>query len=652
MQLVRGGGWGSFLQFGLPFVLVVYLGLEAGGYSVGVRNQLGIVAIWVALLGVGFGLLPKARVTSTGWVGIALLGAFSLLVGISAVTWSESTERSMIEFSRVLTLLGVFVLILLVQGRDGVERTVTGVAAGAAVIGVVALASRFEPDWFNVPVLPKEFSTERLSYPLEYWNGLAALMAIGLALLVWGAGAGRDLLTRAISAGAIPILVAVVFLTASRGGSISAAIGLVALVVLIPARVKILFGLVVPAAGTLILLRALNERTELRDGNLGPVAQSQGSEMVATTLAIVLAVCLVQAAVVWFLERDRGLLPEFRRGTTQIVGILAGVLALLLLVIAMGSGFVGDKWNEFKQPQVSGSTVDRLENLNSGARYEVWKAALDAAKSEPLTGIGPGTFEFWWAEHGNYPQFMRDAHSLYLESLAEIGPLGLLLIVAIVLGPIVLAAMLSLSEGSVSRRAPVAAAAAGMVAFAVAAAVDWAWELTVLPVAFLSLAASVVGPAASSRANRSSSRFENRAWPWFARAGFGLVGIVAIALVFIPYEGDRLVRESQAKYRDGDTLAAIDLADEALSIQPYSASASVQKAQLLLERGRTADSVSSAQEAVRNEPDNWQNWYVLSEAFYVAGEREKAVLAIRQTLELNPESMAIKNLVRQYVDTK
>ena len=128
----RSGVWEAAVQFVLPFILVVFVGLEAGGYDIGIRSQVGIIVIWLALLGVALGLLPVARVTRAGWIGIGVLGGLALFIGLGALTWTESTERSMIEFSRVLMLLGVFVLVLLVQGRDGVEWSVTGVAAGVA----------------------------------------------------------------------------------------------------------------------------------------------------------------------------------------------------------------------------------------------------------------------------------------------------------------------------------------------------------------------------------------------------------------------------------------------------------------------------------------------------------------------------------------
>ena len=420
MPNARSGFWGSALQLALPFVLVVYLGLKAGGYDIGIRSEVGIIVIWLALLGVAFGLLPVTRVTKVGWTGIGLLTALALFVGLGAITWTESTERSMIEFSRVLMLLGTFALVLLIQTRDGVERTVTGVAAGVTVIGIVALASRFEPDWFDVPALPMGFSVARLSYPLEYWNGLAALMAIGLAPLAWGAGAARDVLTRALSAAAIPLVLSVIYLSASRGGAIAAASGLLVLLVVVPGRIKVLIGLVVPGIATLIMFGFLNDRQELRDGDLGHIATTQGSEMIAITLVLVLAVALTQALISWAMERNGGVIPDASRDTTQIVGAVLGMLALVGIVVALGSGFVGDRWNEFKQPQVSGSTVQRFGNLNSGARYEVWKSAWNASREEPVTGIGPGTFYdmFSWIRAKVYEKD-RNFQRFHLERFAE-----------------------------------------------------------------------------------------------------------------------------------------------------------------------------------------------------------------------------------------
>ena len=66
----------------------------------------------------------------------------------------------------------------------------------------------------------------------------------------------------------------------------------------------------------------------------------------------------------------------------------------------------------------------RLGSL-SGTRVLVWSSALAAFRSQPLHGTGAGTFEFWWSRDARASEFVVDAHSLYLEPLAELGLPGL-----------------------------------------------------------------------------------------------------------------------------------------------------------------------------------------------------------------------------------
>ncbi|MGA7397249.1 MAG: hypothetical protein WBW62_07355, partial [Solirubrobacterales bacterium] len=107
----------AVIGFGIPFVLVLFLAIEAGGYDLVLRSQAGIIIWWVVLLGAIAGLLPVARVTRAGQITLAVLAGMMLWTAIGTFTWTESTERSMVELSRVLMLLGVFALFVLTQGR-------------------------------------------------------------------------------------------------------------------------------------------------------------------------------------------------------------------------------------------------------------------------------------------------------------------------------------------------------------------------------------------------------------------------------------------------------------------------------------------------------------------------------------------------------
>ncbi|HVU76470.1 MAG TPA: O-antigen ligase family protein [Gaiellaceae bacterium] len=111
-----------------------------------------------------------------------------------------------------------------------------------------------------------------------------------------------------------------------------------------------------------------------------------------------------------------------------------------------------------------------------GDRAAYWRAARHAGLAHPLLGTGAGTFAIDYS--GNPPA--RDAHSLYLQAFAELGGVGLLLVGALVAVPLLVA---------LRRRLTVPGA--GLAVYLVTAGVDWDWQLPVVTVAALALAASL-----------------------------------------------------------------------------------------------------------------------------------------------------------------
>ena len=102
-------------------------------------------------------------------------------------------------------------------------------------------------------------------------------------------------------------------------------------------------------------------------------------------------------------------------------------------------------------------------------RPHYWHVAWHEVELNPWLGSGAGTFDRYWLLYRPVSSFARDAHSLYLETLAELGPIGLaLLLVALGLPLLVLR----------RRRDPLlATAAAAYVAYLLHTGVDWDWEL-------------------------------------------------------------------------------------------------------------------------------------------------------------------------------
>ena len=84
-------------------------------------------------------------------------------------------------------------------------------------------------------------------------------------------------------------------------------------------------------------------------------------------------------------------------------------------------------WDSFRGAgyhPVGQDPAQRLTTLSS-ARYELFSVELDSFGQRPGSGTGAGTFEFTWNRNGRTSEFVRDGHSLFLETMAELGWPGL-----------------------------------------------------------------------------------------------------------------------------------------------------------------------------------------------------------------------------------
>jgi O-antigen ligase len=373
---------------------------------------------------------------------------------------------------------------------------VSAVGAAIAVVAIFGLLSRLHPAWF-----PGATDTaiqlgvrSRLSYPLNYWNGVATLIAVGIPLVLVTAGAARSILARALAAAALPAMALAALYTFSRGGAVEIAIALVVLFALHPRRLQLLPTAAVAAAGSAILVVAATQRHALENGLGNSAAHSQGSEMLVLVIVVCAGVALLEAAIALtgrHLLRSRPTVPR----RAAIVATALAVLVAIVVAVAGGvPGYLSDRWHDFKAPTDPGVTgVQRFDSASGNGRYQLWQAAVHGNATNPVLGIGPGTYEYYWTQHRTFPLSVVNAHSLYLESLAELGIVGLILIIGVVGAPLVVGTAKTLrARGDPDRSALFAAATAALAVFAVAAAVDWVWQLPAIVAAFLLVAAAVL----------------------------------------------------------------------------------------------------------------------------------------------------------------
>jgi hypothetical protein len=633
--------WDSLLAWLLPFSLVPYLGLRGGGYDQVINGQVG-VAVWWLIFVVAVFRLSVVRTSRAGWIWLAVLCGYAAWTTTSLL-WTQSAENTMINVSLVSLYGGVALLAMSIGGRKPARHILYGLGSAIVVVTVVALLSRLRFEWFTASQTTEflQDAAHKLSYPLNYWNALAAFAAIGIPLMLYAATGARSLLARALGGAAVPPLVLCVFLTDSRGGAIEVVIGVVLFLLLAPDRLAKLMVIVACGAGAALVVAAANQRTALRAAERTALAAQQGNELLAITIAVAVAVGLLVAALT-LLERHALDVPlPSRQRTTGLSG--AALLAcVVVFVVAGGPGGASRAWNQFKTPagpsRLSGATaLQRLQNVTGNGRYQYWQTAVKAGDLRPLTGTGAGTFVYWWAQHGTLSGgYVRDAHSLYIQALAELGYPGLVLIAGVVAWILVGGVIRVIRGRDPAQRLAIAAATAGAAVFAFSASVEWIWLIPVLPIATMMLAVVVFSPGPGEPSTQPTLRKPGvRVGAQVAAAAAALAVIVAVAL---PMSATGAIRESQSLAQRGKIRQALAQAVDAVNLQPYAAAPWVQEALVLEQAGDLPDALSAARHATDHEATNWQTWFVLCRVEARTGHVHAAIADYLKARSLDPRS--------------
>lgn len=644
---MRAVDWGGVATWLLAALLVVYLALENGGYDPIPRDQIGVAVWWALLLGVAVEALPLPGRTRAAAIALGLLFGFAAWTALS-LGWTQSTERTATELARVVAYLGVFALgiCLVTRRRAGARQVLDGVTFGLALICALGVLSRLHMAWFPPneigKVLPGIDIERRLAYPLGYSSAVGAMAGMTLPLLLAATASARAVAVRALAAAAFPLAGLALYLSTSGTGAAVAAVALAAFLLLSPDRLPKLLTLAAGAGGAALLALAVHSRDALARGLPTPAAEQQGTEVIWIALGICAAVALVQVGIA--LAGRRLGRPGLLRISRKQALIATGVAIVVAVPIAVAAGApheASHRWEVFKSHghggngEPSSSSPASILNSTSSGRYQFWESAVEAGESAPWKGIGPGTFEFWWARHGSYRGFVRNAHSLYLESFAELGIPGLVLITGFVLAVLGTGAVRAM-RAPPEQRLALAAATAGAAGFAMAAALDWVWQLGALSVAFLLLAAVAISgyslPEPTRRRRRSSRLRRNR----LQRAAVAAVAVAALVAIWFPLRGAGALRESQIAAGEGDLAVALSEAHDAADAQPYAASPLLQEALLLEQQGKLRPAAVAAAAATGKEAANWRTWTILSRIEAERGRVPASLRAYRRAQALNP----------------
>jgi hypothetical protein len=632
LKVVAGGApaAGALLVGAVP---VAALGFDDGGYGPRPVALWAIVCWWALLTGRAAGLLPAPAPRRAGALVIA---ALLVLVawGGAGLPGSASPERGLTELVRLVAALGTVLLGLSVVAAGRARPLLAGVLAGLVALVGAAVLARLQPDLlpaaWGAPLNPN-----RLSWPLNYWNGLGAAAAMALALAVGLRARAGGPWTAALATAPVPVLVVAISLTLSRGAIVAAAAGVVVGVLVVRPRLVLLRSVAVLAAGSAAAVALVWSRSAIPDATGGAVGQAAGSAVLPLLVLLCAAVGAVEAAGV--LADRSGRLPALprpsRRARRAGVGVVGALVALTAGVL-LATGAADRAWDGFRETPdaVVGREPSRLAEISGNERYEIWSGAVDAWRSAPVRGIGLGSWESWWNPRRGPSSAVRNAHSEPFELLAETGLVGGLAVLALLLAP------MAAAWRRRGRGADALAALPVAVAFAVASAIDWSWQLACLPTAGLLAIAPLLGGV--------RGRAEPAVRPALRRlsdAGIAALAVVAVALGAVALIAPTAVERSRAAARAGDLPRAVREARSGARGAPFALSPVLQLVTVLERDGRLADAAAAAREATRREPENWRPWLVLARVEASRGRARAAVAAFGRARARNPSSPLLRD---------
>ncbi len=595
---------------GLGLAVIAF---DSGGYFPTAWSWGALVALTVvaAVLVLGEPVRPS-------WFSLASLGGLAGFVAWTwlALLWSDDRAATVLEGQRALLYLSVLAAFLLLVRRSTVPLVLAATLVATFLVSGYGLLTRLFPERLGVfdPI-----AAYRLEEPLTYWNALGVFAAMGALLALGFAARGHGLVGRAFAGATLPVFFATIYFTFSRGSWVAAAIAVAIAVAVDPRRLQLLLAaLALAPAPALAVILSSNQKALTRT-DLDEAAASQAGHRLAVYLLLLVAVSALVALGLALAERRVVPARQVRLAFAGAL-VLVTVASLLTVFVRYGGPVTLTRKGYDAFTTTSGGTPvnlnERLFSFSGSYRSELWHVAWDDYRDNPVLGSGPGTYEQYWDEHRPLEHKVRDAHNLYVEVLAELGPMGLLLLLLALGTPLV--------AGVLARGHPLAPLAlAAYAAVLVHAAVDWDWEMPGIMIAALACAAALL--AAADRRDPAPLLSPK------VRAAAVVVALALAGVAFVGVIGASALAASETALAKGRYDEAGSQARKAArwwrwSPDPWRVLADVQAAQ-----GDDDAARASYRKAISRDRRDWKLWYDL----YTVSTGAEAQRALAEARRLN-----------------
>lgn len=641
-QRAPGGSSRARLDTRLPAALLlvtvtvvwIWWAWDQGAYF-GVVFYPGAIVLGVVAL-LLLGTTPWRASLRLSRATVAALGALTLLGGwtLLSALWSPAPEEAFSDGGRVILYAGSFGLGLwlchLLAGRMLLSLLPLAVAGGLA--GLATAITLIAGD-----DLTRYLETNgSLDFPIGYRNANAAFFFIAMWPAISLAAARVDWRLRGAMLGCAVLCAEIAFLSQSRGSILALLPAAFVWLLLSPWRLRALAWLALAVAVAVAALPWLVDvyATFNADESVHPALPDAGWAMILTSAAGVV-VGAAAARLEPVARRppavSRPLLPALAAG---IGVVLAAAAAVFLLAGTDPVDWVDQRASEFgrnRSPDLS-KKASRFGVDATSQRPDQWRVAWADAREAPLLGKGAGAFEYSYVRERRIQLIARDAHSVEMELLSELGFPALVMFGVVAVGA---------SAGALrSRRLGPAAATVSAAALAsgaywlVHASIDWFWTYPALTAPMFGLLGSAAAPAVLDSDHGGRGRL-----------AMALAVICAIAVALPLYLSERFTKEAYGESQSDLERAYRDL-DIAEALNPFSDEPLLAEGAIAREAGERQRAIEAFRAAAERKPEEWAAHYLLGRLLArddpVAAERELAIAAA-----LNPRSAPVRHALAE-----
>jgi tetratricopeptide (TPR) repeat protein len=650
---------------GVAGTIVALAFYAQGGVAIGPMTWTEIVLIVAGAGLCAFAIAAPSRVERVAPAhGVRTVALFAAFVAFSAVSviWSLAPSDTWLDANRLLAYLAVFAASLalarLLPGRW--PSLLAGIALASVIVCGWALLTKVFPEAFGETEL-----FARLRPPFGYWNAVGLMAALGVPPLLWLAArrTGHAALG-ALAYPALGLLLVCLMLSYSRGALVALLVGLVLWLAIVPLRLRAAAALLASGVAAGLVTAWAFAQDGLTKDRLELFVRSDAGHELGLLLALMMLLLLVVGLAVGFAAAyyppSETMREQAGRGVLGLVGVglLAGLLALALAPGGV-DGQVSKAWKNLTDPAARTPTnsPDRLA-ATASVRARYWREALKVHADSPLIGSGAAAYGTARKRYRTGEVDVQHAHGWVVQTLADLGWIGLLLSLAAA------AAWLGAAAGVLGLRRrdrglPWDAERVGMVTlgtvvlvFALHQLIDWTWYAPAPSVLFLLAAGWLIArPPLRERLDEPVQqpspwplRAKLMAWRphplrWALACGVLAVALLASWTVAQPlravHAGDAAVARLEIKAFDAAReIAFIGTQRNPLSVEPLWELAAVEAA-----TGRRAEAEAALAQAVELQPANALAWRRLGRyQLSVLAKPAEALSAFRAAYYLDPQS--------------